>query len=461
MDYDVVILGGGLVGCSMAYELCKYNLNIAVIEKNFDIAEDVALFNSALILDGKDEDDEKVFMRIKESAQELDRLSEDLHVFYQRVPSFTVYKNREEAERIYKRAVKRGIKGITLISEKTVMKRNPLIREDNGNIIYSENTGVIAPYDYATAMAEIAYDNGVSFRLEEEVLDIQNQARGGVRITTNKNKYTSRVVVNTTFGDRYSIKPEENVTQTNQILEYMLIEKDFKNEIRNIITKYKENGEVVTLLPSSTNKLVASLRTTGRKEFSQVKKEIEGVLGPFPAERVDILNQNLFWKEPILIEDDFEEKGYINIQAKNQAVDTIVTSLTKEAVALVVRHFKAKPVKDFKSKVRKYYRFSEMSDAERNELIRIDPKYGNIVCLCSNVTEGEIVDSIRRPLGARTVEGVRRRTRIVFGRCQGSYCLTKVIRILARELDKNPMEIMNDRKNSQVIASRIKEFDSM
>jgi NAD(P)H-nitrite reductase large subunit len=119
------------------------------------------------------------------------------------------------------------------------------------------------------------------------------------------------------------------------------------------------------------------------------------------------------------------------------------------------------PVSEFKSKTREYYRFSEMTDKERNELIRIDPKYGNMVCLCSNVTEGEIVDSIRRPLGARTVEGVRRRTRMVFGRCQGSHCLTKVVRILARELDKNPMDIMNDKKNSQVIASRIKEFDTM
>ena len=78
MDYDVIILGGGLIGCSMAYELCKYNLNIGVIEKNFDIAEDVALFNSSLILDGKDIEDDRVFELIRRSNQNLDRLSEEL-----------------------------------------------------------------------------------------------------------------------------------------------------------------------------------------------------------------------------------------------------------------------------------------------------------------------------------------------------------------------------------------------
>jgi bacterioferritin-associated ferredoxin len=192
-----------------------------------------------------------------------------------------------------------------------------------------------------------------------------------------------------------------------------------------------------------------------------MKKEVESVIGPFPPERVDIINENRFWSEPICIDDEFEENGYIHIQAKNYALENILPQITAEAFDYVMKHFKAKPNSDFEGKRRKYYRFREMDDEERNELIGIDPKYGKMICLCSNVTEGEIVDSIRRPMGARTVEGVRRRTGIVFGRCQGSYCLTKVIRILARELHRSPLDIMNDKKNSQVIAARIKEFDSM
>lgn len=460
MDYDVIILGGGLVGCAMAYELCKYNLNIGLIEKNFDIAEDVALFNSSLILDGKDVEEEHIFHLIKRSNQKLDELSEELDVFYEKVPSFTIYPTEDEAKRIYDRAVERGIQGISLLTGREAGKMNHHIKEEERNIIYSMNTGVISPYDYATAMAEIAYDNGVSFRLEEEVLDIHRQPRGGIKVTTNKNKYTARVVVRTTFGDHYTIKKDEDLVGPQDIMEHMLVEKDFQNEIKHIIREYKGNGEVITLVPTSTNKLLASLKTSTSKEFSQMKKEVESVIGPFPPERVDIINESRYWSEPIQIDQEFETDGYIHIQAKNYAVDNVLSAITEDALAMVLKHFKAKYNSDYESKRRKYYRFREMDDEERNEIISIDPKYGKMICLCSNVTEGEIVDSIRRPMGARTVEGVRRRTGIVFGRCQGSYCLTKIISILARELHKSPLEIMNDKKNSQVVFARIKEFDS-
>ncbi len=461
MDFDVIILGGGLVGCSLAYELCKYNLNIAVIEKNFDVAEDVALFNSTLILDGKDIDDERTFQLIRRSNDKLDRLSEELDVFYEKVPSFTIYSTSDEARRIYQRAVKRKIEGISLLTGKEANKINHHIDEDEEAVLYSMNTGVISPYDYATTMAEIAYDNGVSFRLEEQVTDIQSLPRGGMKVTTNKNRYKARVVLRTTFGEKFTIKKDIDSISPHHIVENMLIEKDFNREIKHILKTYKGNGEVITLLPTSTNKLLASLKTSKSKEFTQMKKEVESVIGPFPPERVDIINEHRYWSEPITIDREYADMGYIHIQAKNFAVDNVLSSITEDAVEMVLEHFKATTNHDFEGKRRQFYRFREMTDEERNEIIKINPKYGKMVCLCSNVTEGEIIDSIRRPMGARTVEGVRRRTGTVFGRCQGSYCLTKIVEILARELHQSPLQIMNDKKNSQVISARIKEFDSM
>ena len=102
----------------------------------------------------------------------------------------------------------------------------------------------------------------------------------------------------------------------------------------------------------------------------------------------------------------------------------------------MVSKFKATKNRDYIFKRRQYYNFREMSNEERNEAIKFDERYGKMICPCSLVTEGEIVNAIRRPLGARTIEGVRRRTGIVFGSCQGAYCLNAILKILSRELGK-------------------------
>ena len=114
--------------------------------------------------------------------------------------------------------------------------------------------------------------------------------------------------------------------------------------------------------------------------------------------------------------------------------------------------------KNFIDKRREFYRFREVDRNEMNEVINLDKRYGKIVCMCNNVSEGEIVDSIRRPLGARTVKGVKRRTGAGFGNCHGAYCNEKIIQILSRELDRKLTDIVDDSKNSNIISGRIKEF---
>ena len=117
--------------------------------------------------------------------------------------------------------------------------------------------------------------------------------------------------------------------------------------------------------------------------------------------------------------------------------------------------------KNFIDKRRESYRFREMSKNEINEIIKVDKRYGKMICMCNSVTEGEIVDAIRRPLGARTVKGVKRRTGAGYGNCQGAYCTDKIINILARELGKKVTDIVDDSKDSKMVFSRIKEFNDI
>ena len=134
------------------------------------------------------------------------------------------------------------------------------------------------------------------------------------------------------------------------------------------------------------------------------------------------------------------------------------TAIAKMLCDTISSNLNCKLKKNFIDKRREFYRFREMDRNEINEVIKLDKRYGKIICMCNNVSEGEIVDSIRRPLGARTVKGVKRRTGAGFGNCHGAYCNERIIQILARELDKKITDIVDDSKNSNIISGRIKEF---
>lgn len=461
MDYDVIILGGGLAGCATACALSQYNLNIAVIERNFDIAEDVAPFITSFISDGTDIPDERLFLDLKESKTELLRIAEALNLDFRVEPSLSVYESDASFQAVKERIARRGIQGVRQISAADAQKLSPHIKDDARNILHHLETGIISPYDFATALGEIAFDNGVRFRLEEEVKAIEKSGRDEVRVITDKSRYTCRVAVITAFNDLYLGHKEAKVASSNIPLETMLLEKNFNTDIKTMLNIFREDGNATSIMPTFSGNTVVAVETPLRMDYKSVKKTAEGIIGPFPAERVDLLTVTSFYDDPVTITDLSEEAGYINLQCKNHNLYAVLPMITRKVEELVVSKFKATKNRDYIFKRRQYYNFREMSNEERNQAIKFDERYGKMICPCSLVTEGEIVNAIRRPLGARTIEGVRRRTGIVFGSCQGAYCLNAILKILSRELGKKPEEIINDRKDSRILTARIKEFDSI
>lgn len=461
MDYDVVILGGGLAGCSVAAALARYNLNIAVIERNFDIAEDVAQFITTFVTDGADIEREDIYEFLANAHRSMAKLADRGHFYYRKEPSLSVFEDKAAFDRTLERIKRRGIQGTRVIDRDEAAKLSPHIKNHYEWMIYHENTGIISPYDQATALGEIAFENGVRFRLEEEVTAIERIAHDEVRVTTNKSKFTCRVVVITAFNDQYLGGGEYRRATRNIPLHTMLLEKNFENDIRLMLNVFHEDGNASSIMPSFAGKTVAAVESSQTLDYKSVKKNVEELIGPFPSDRVDLLTENNFYDDPVFLTDLLEEKGYINMEVKNHNVPAMLPILTRQITDLVVSKFKAAENPDFVFKRREYFRFRDMTDAELNKAVKFDPRFGHMVCTCSEVTEGEIVNAIRRPLGARTIEGVKRRTGIVFGSCQGSYCMTRILKILAIELDKKPEEIMNDRKDSRVLTARIKEFDSV
>ena len=463
MDYDVLILGGGIIGCAVAYELSKYNLNIAVIEKDYDIADDISFVNTAVVYDGSECKNDLMSNLESMGNELLGEIAKKFNVPFTRRATLRIADN-EVSEKIiedmYNRSIKRGINGVKMLSEEEAKVLEPNLKFNFTKAFYSENTGVINPYDLAIAYGEVAFDNGVLFRLEEIVKDIQSVANGFV-VTTNKSKINCRFVVNTIPGDNYSIDQESKVSSEETLKSYYLLLNQKKESYSNLIFKIEDSNQFISHIPGANGQIVIGINSDKPIGFYKSLRKSKALVPDISNSDVNNVFYDDHHKDLIIIDDNEINKGYIKVTGKHYAEITISPAIANLICETVVNNLKCSKSKNFIDKRREFYRFRNSSNEERNELISVDSRYGKIICICNLISEGEIVDCIRRPLGARTVEGVKRRTNATFGKCHGAQCIGKIIDILARELDKKPTDIVEDSKNSKVLGSRIKEFNDI
>lgn len=463
MDYDVLILGGGIIGCAVAYELSKYSLNIALIEKDYDIADDVALLNSAIVYDGVECEDTLVAKLELMGNKLIDDVVPKFNVRFKKCNSLIIAEDKKSEEKLinmYDKALNRGIDNIYLLDSKEVYKMEPNLTMSVKKAIYSKNTGIIAPYDLAIAYGEVAFDNGVNFKLEEEVLDIQKMSKG-FRVITNKNKFSCNMVLNTTPGENYSIDGSSKVSKNRSYLKHFLLDKSFKGSLKNIVSTVSETKEAVYAVPTVQENSMISIKTDEDINYHESLRKISNFMGKLSDEEINTFYESPFYNDTLIIDDSLIDTGYIKVTGKHYGQVTMTPAIAKIVCETIINNLNCILKKDFVDKRREFYRFRYLSNEERNDIIKVNKNYGKIVCYCKKVTEGEIIDSIRRPLGARTLEGIKRRTEVTFGSCNGAQCLNKIATILARETNKSMTEIVKDSKNSRLIVGRIKEFDEI
>ena len=467
MDYDVLVLGGGIIGCAAAYELSKYNLNIAVIEKEYDIADDISFVNTAIVYDGS-ETSNNVMSGLEYIGNILlEDLCSRFNVPFKRIGALRVVNDENgvlKLKEMYDRTVKRGIDGICLINGDEVKKIEPNINTDIKKGLYSKNVAIVAPYDLAIAYAEVASENGVNFRLEEEVLNIE-KINKGFRVVTNRNKFTCKVVINT-IADEIYINEKGVVKEKNSEAEedsfknmsYILVDSKYKNKLNNVVTQTFDKDTFVVSTPVINGGSLIGVKSIEKTSLEDNLSYVGVMLKDLNKSIINNLFRESYDKDSIVVDDSEIDKGYISIIGTHYGKITLAPALAKMICDTLTNNLNCTLKKNFIDKRREFYRVRQMNREELNEAIKVDGRYGKIICNCNNVSEGEIVDCIRRPLGARTVKGVKRRTGAGFGNCHGSYCNEKIISILARELDKKITDIVDDSKNSKIIYSRITEF---
>ena len=467
MDYDVLVLGGGIIGCAAAYELSKYNLNIAVIEKEYDIADDISFVNTAIVYDGS-ETSNNVMSGLEYIGNILlEDLCSRFNVPFKRIGALRVVNDENgvlKLKEMYDRTVKRGIDGICLINGDEVKKIEPNINTDIKKGLYSKNVAIVAPYDLAIAYAEVASENGVNFRIEEEVLNIE-KINKGFRVITNRNKFTCKVVINTIADEIYinekgvvKEKTSEEEEDSFKNMSYILVDSKYKNKLNNVVTQTFDKDTFVVSTPVINGGSLIGVKSIEKTSLEDNLSYVGVMLKDLNKSIINNLFRESYDKDSIVVDDSEIDKGYISIIGTHYGKITLAPALAKMICDTLTNNLNCTLKKNFIDKRREFYRVRQMNREELNEAIKVDGRYGKIICNCNNVSEGEIVDCIRRPLGARTVKGVKRRTGAGFGNCHGSYCNEKIISILARELDKKITDIVDDSKNSKIIYSRIKEF---
>ena len=397
----------------------------------------------------------------------LEDLCSRFNVPFKRIGALRIVNDENgvlKLKEMYDRTVKRGIDGICLINGDEVKKIEPNINTDIKKGLYSKNVAIVAPYDLAIAYAEVASENGVNFRLEEEVLNIE-KINKGFRVVTNRNKFTCKVVINT-IADEIYINEKGVVKEKNSEAEedsfknmsYILVDSKYKNKLNNVVTQTFDKDTFVVSTPVINGGSLIGVKSIEKTSLEDNLSYVGVMLKDLNKSIINNLFRESYDKDSIVVDDSEIDKGYISIIGTHYGKITLAPALAKMICDTLTNNLNCTLKKNFIDKRREFYRVRQMNREELNEAIKVDGRYGKIICNCNNVSEGEIVDCIRRPLGARTVKGVKRRTGAGFGNCHGSYCNEKIISILARELDKKITDIVDDSKNSKIIYSRIKEF---
>ncbi|WP_297429820.1 NAD(P)/FAD-dependent oxidoreductase [Clostridium sp.] len=464
MDYDVLILGGGIIGCAVAYELSKYNINIALIEKDYDIANDISFANATIIYDGSETCNEYMAKLENRGNSLIKKHCQKFNIMYNKTGSLRISLKEDEysiLDKMYKASKEHGIKGVHLIEDTSVYDIEPNLRADIIKALYSENTAVISSYNLAVSYAEVAADNGVNFRLEEEVIDIKTISKG-FKVTTNKNKFTCKFVINTIPSEIFSDKSYENLIDVkSKKMKYISLNEKFENSKNTIIINDVDEDTFVINVPMSQKETLIGIKSDNNLDLENELKLSRGISEYVKKDLITNIFTETYSENSIVMDDSNLQEGYIRITGNNYAKVTVAPAIAIDIEEKLKTNMNITKKKDYVDKKREVYIFRNMSKEQRNKIIALDKRYGNIICSCNNVSEGEIIDSIRRPLGARTVEGVKRRTGIGSNSCNGSYCNMKIIKILAREMNKSILNIVDDSMDSRILVGRIKEFNEI
>lgn len=455
MIFDVAVIGAGVTGALTARELSRYDLNICLLEKEYDAAMGTSKANSAIVHAGYDAKTGSLKAILNVRGNELmSEVTDQLGVPFKRIGSLVIAFNDEEKtvlKELLHRGEQNGVKGISLVSSDELKTMEPNLSKNAVAGLLAETAGIICPYELTIGALENAVKNGVELKLGFEVKSIVKN-NGLFSISNGEEEVICKYVVNAAglYADKISsMAGAEEFHIIPRKGEYLLFDKKEGNKVSRVIFQVPSAlGKGILVTPTVDGNLLIGPNAYDIDDKEDKSTTAEGLEEVINGARRSVENLNLRAvitsfaglrarpsTDDFIIEASKKVNGFINAAGIESPGLTAAPAIAEYVVKLLQsQELKLVPKKDFDPVRKPLKKFVEMSEEEINSAIKENPMYGRIICRCEKVTEGEIVECIRRPAGARTLDGVKKRTRAGMGRCQGGFCTPRVVEILSREL---------------------------
>ena len=473
-NVDVIVIGGGVIGCAIAFELAKYKIVTCLLEQEADLCFGASGANTGLIHAGFNPKPGSMKARFNVEGNKLiPKLASELHIPFKKTGALVLARTEPELARfddLISRGEQNGVKNLQVINRNKLRNLEPELHEDILGALFAPTAGIISPYELTIALAENAARNGVKILLSTSVLDIIMKGNRVQTVITNKGKINSRFVINAggMFSDdiaklvglkTFSIRPRRG--------EYLVLDKHVGELVRHTLfptPSVVSKGIVVTPTVSGNiligpnadeiyDKNDTSTTTTGLETVFECARNL------VPALAAKDVISTYAGLRAVADTDDFiigstKIEGFVNAAGIASPGLTAAPAIAKYICGLIANNnigIKLVPKIDYKKGREKPFNFISSTLEESDEMIKKAPEFGQIVCRCEHVSKGEVIFALNTPPQPSTLKGLKYRTRVGMGRCQGAFCTEKVVEILSKELEIPEEKITLSGKGSEML----------
>lgn len=484
--YDVVVIGGGVIGTSVLRELARWNLKTLLLEKEADLCFHASGRNDGMIHPGfaAKPGTKKAYYNVRGNAL-YSQLTEELKVPFVRKGSMILLANflyRLAVPYLLKRAKANNVPGCCYLSSKEVKKREPHLKDKNAGAFFMPTAGQLSPQKLVCALGENAVKNGATVLFETAALDFAFEGNSIKKIITNRGEISTRFVINAAgaWSDIVAAKAGDPFfTLHFRKGEDIILDKIARKFINKIYamprlsqlkSKSKGGGLVPTvegnILVGPTAHEVASRDdySTQRGDVNELNKHIALNQKLSPQQTITYFAgiRSCSYHEDFIVQPSSKIKNLFHLAAIQSPGLASAPALAQEAVQWAVEFLsqekKVEPNEHFNPlREDKRYDFDRMNEEEKDQFLQENPLYGKVVCRCEEVSEGEIRDVLRGPLAPTTLDGIRHRARCMTGRCHGGFCTPRVVSIMMDELNLKTTEIFKRNRRSPLFFGETKE----